>query len=123
MIRLPNALGISFDDCLCQIMTSPYLNKPKRSLGDALRDRGLTSRDVGLSSDSDTHDSKPEAGTHPQTIRRRSIHVFWMSVTFAVLAWLAIELGRPPNEQQTPNLLEVEAERLESSFAPAAGDN
>lgn len=96
-------------------MTSPYLNRPPRRIDEALRDRGLSRKDIGLPGENGE-------STLPPTMRARRRRRYG-AVRYLVVAVLAgmVALGLAAvfldDEQK---VAQDEAESL-SDIAPAAG--
>lgn len=104
-------------------MTSPYLNRPIRPLGEVLQNRGLTHEDLD-----EAHseyklegDNRTKVDLPPCRFPRLKVVsvLFLVLCVGGVLAFIFVAL----NDLERQEHLEAEAERFNSTIVPAAGHN
>lgn len=98
-------------------MTSPYLNNPKRSLGNALKDRGMAPNAVGLS-------EIPPNGETPAVAATRSgmgVRV-WILVALVAAVSMAIGISLVLDKPTDGIMTAEEMKQLEKEAGSAAGD-
>ncbi|MBP5858476.1 hypothetical protein KAJ83_15755 [Marivibrio halodurans] len=110
-------------------MVSPYLEKPRRRLDEALRDRGLSGSDIGFdpTDSTDAHTPVPEMAEATRDARQARVHATTARLSIAIgsvatclliilvvaALWTPLARGIAPVADRDADLL--------SDIAPAAG--
>lgn len=100
-------------------MTSPYLNKPKRALDQALRDRGMTPEDVGYGRPPVARRRRPSQG-ESRPLRRAPLVAALGGAAAIALIVLAVSLIDGAGNTPAP-IAEEQIDALQK-IAPAAGE-
>jgi hypothetical protein len=106
-------------------VTSPYLNRPTRSLREVLRTRGLTPADIGVTKE--PHREKCSATTNTETglAGRHYGRVLLIGMCMIPIIWIALAFADADRQDSgmTAVEMETEAQRLEENIMPAAGQH
>lgn len=102
-------------------MTSPYLNRPSRSLPEALRERGLTPDDIGANIDTPQEECSVTAKSETGLANRPYGRAVLIGICVISVIWIALIFVDGQSSGMTPVDMEAEAERLENNIMPAAG--
>ena len=102
-------------------MTSPYLNRPARSLSEALRARGLTPADIGITKEPHRQKSEAIQANETSFMGHSYIRALLVGICLISAIWAAVSFADRQNSGKTALELEAEAERLENGVTPAAG--
>ncbi|MBT6210170.1 MAG: hypothetical protein HOI35_09150 [Woeseia sp.] len=104
-------------------MTSPYLNRPARSLSEALRARGLTPADIGIAKEPHRQESKVFRANESSFTGHSYARALLVGICLISAIWMAVSFADQEDSGKTAFELEAEAERLENSVMPAAGQH
>ncbi len=102
-------------------MTSPYLNRPARSLPEVLRARGLTPADIGVTIEAHRENGSAIAKCETGLAGHPYGRALLLGICMISVIWIALSFTDRQNSGMTAVEMEAAAEHLEENFTPAAG--